>query len=324
MTRDLLPVEHVDPVPLLEPTLNRMARFAEASTSMNTKRAYRGDWKVFSTWCRDRGLSSMPASPETLALFLTAQAESGLKTSTIGRRMASVSQAHQLAQHASPAMDARVRVVWQGICRELGRSPEKKKALPLSDLKAIVLSCEHDLHGTRDKAMLLLGFMGAMRRSELVNLDVEDIQMEEDQGLRIRIRRSKSDQEGQGREIGIPVGKSHTTCPVLALRAYLAAAKIEGGPLFRPMHRWGSLRRTRLTPQSVAKVIKRRMKALGLDPADYGGHSLRSGFVTAAARAGVAEHAIARQSGHKSVAVLRGYIQTATLFQGNPASALDL
>lgn len=324
MTQDLLLLERFEPAPSLDSTLNRMAEFAEASSSENTKKAQRSDWSVFSTWCRDRGLSEMPACPEVLALFLTDQAESGLKSSTIGRRMASISQAHQLAGYPSPAGDARVRAVWQGICRKVGRAVAKKRALPLSDLKALVLSCEDSIQGLRDKAMLLLGFMGAMRRSELVNLDVEDIHMEEDQGVRLRIVRSKTDQQGHGREIGIPVGKSHTTCPVFALRAYLTVSKIDSGPLFRPLNRGGSLRQTRLTPQSVAKVIKRRMEALGLDPADYAGHSLRSGFVTAAARAGVAEHAIARQSGHKSVAVLRGYIQTATLFQGNPAAALDL
>lgn len=321
---DQLPVRTQEACRDLTATSERVAAYAAASISPNTRKAYRSDWAAFAAWCAERNLSPLPAQPETIALFLADQAEQGLKTSTIGRRMASLSQAHELAGHPSPTRDRRVRKVWQGICREKGCSVQKKRALALTDLKAIVAGCEDDLMGKRDKALLLLAFSGAMRRSELIGLDVEDVQVEGDNGLRVHIRRSKTDQTGAGREIGIPVGKNATTCPVLAFRAYLNAAQLTAGPVFRPLNRWGSLRQGRLTSQSVAYILKRRIKALGIDPNVYGAHSLRSGFVTSAARAGVPEHAIARQTGHRSVAVLRGYVQAATIFSDNPASALDL
>lgn len=302
----------------------RVRHFAEASVSDNTRRAYRSDWCAFELWCVEQGLNPLPAAPETVAAFLTAQADEGFKTSTIGRRMATISNAHELACHPSPLRDRRVSRVWKGICREKGRAVAKKKALGLKDLRALSLSCRDDLQGRRDKALLLLGFAAALRRSELVSLDVEDVVVEEDTGIRLTIKRSKTDQSGEGREVGIPCGKHYETCPVLAVRAYLTVSGIGEGALFRPLNRWGTLRPSRLTPQSVAKIVKKHLETLGLDAACYGGHSLRSGFVTCAARAGVPEHVIARQTGHKSVAVLRGYVQSATIFEDNPLTSMDL
>ena len=302
----------------------RVAYFAEASISDNTRRAYRSDWRQFETWCSVKGLTPLPADPSTVALFLSQEADVGRKASTIKRRMATISNAHELAGFPTPLLDRRVKSVWKGIARTLGSVPAKKKALALSDLKAIVTECGDDLVGRRDKALLLLAFSSAMRRSELVALNLEDVAIEGDTGIRLTIRASKTDQEGKGHAVGVPCGRHHTYCPVLALRAYLVAARIEKGPVFRACNRWGTLRAHRLTSQSVAQILKKRLAAIGLDPTEYGGHSLRSGFVSAAARAKVPEYAIARQSRHRSVSVLRGYIQGATLFVDNPASALDL
>jgi integrase len=196
--------------------------------------------------------------------------------------------------------------------------------MAVNDLRLLVESCGIDLVGCRDKALLLIGFFTGMRRSEIVALDVEDVSVEEDQGLRLLIRRSKTDSIGMGREVGVPVGRHAATCPVLALRAWLHASGISKGPLFRPLTRWGTVRDKRLSPYAVSVLIKKRTAALGLDPDLYAGHSLRSGMITAAARAGVAEHVIARTTNHKSIATLRGYIQSANVLKEHPAHALDL
>jgi integrase len=175
----------------------------------------------------------------------------------------------------------------------------------------------------RDRALLLLGFAGAFRRSELVSLDVEDLEFSR-AGLVVRLRRSKTDQEGQGRRIGVPRGQRAETCPLMALQAFLKAASIESGPLFRGVNRHGQLLQGRLSDRAVALVVKRRVEAVGLDPERFAGHSLRAGLATSAAAAGASERAIAKQTGHKSMAVLRRYIRDGDLFRDNAAAAVDL
>jgi integrase len=175
----------------------------------------------------------------------------------------------------------------------------------------------------RDRALLLLGFAGAFRRSELVSLDTGDVASAAD-GLVITLRRSKTDQEGQGRQVGLPFGSNPRTCPVRALRDWFTAAAIADGPIFRGVDRHGNIAVTRLTDQSVALVVKRAAAAAGLDPADYAGHSLRSGLATAAAMAGVSERSIMAQTGHKSLPVVRRYIRSGGLFRRNAAAAVGL
>ncbi|MEQ8821816.1 MAG: site-specific integrase [Sumerlaeia bacterium] len=199
----------------------------------------------------------------------------------------------------------------------------KKKAVSLTELRGLVATCESDLVGRRDRALLLIGFLGALRRSELVALNIEHVQFE-DEGLRLLIAKSKTDQEGTGREIGLPASKQSELCPVLALRAWCDTASISSGPIFRRLNRSAKPLSTPLTPHSVALIIKRRAELAGLDPSRFAGHSLRSGFCTAAARAGVPEYQIARQSGHKSMQVLRGYVQSGGVFLENAAGKLGL
>ena len=221
--------------PLMEHA-EQVSHYAESALSKNTRRGYRADWADFSTWCEARSLNSLPAAPETVASYLADRAQS-LRTSTMARRKVAISQAHELAGLHNPSKDARVRTVWQGITREHGAPPKKKKAMAVNDLRLLVGSCGGDLVGCRDKALLLIGFFTGMRRSEIVSVDVEDITVDEDKGVWLLLRRSKTDATGMGREVGVPVGRHASTCPVLALRAWLHASGISRGPLFRPLTR---------------------------------------------------------------------------------------
>src|SRR6476469_5278632 len=180
-----------------------------------------------------------------------------------------------------------------------------------------------DLPGLRDKAILLIGFAGAFRRSEIVGLQIRDVQSS-DAGLIITLRRSKTDQEGASFTKGIPIGTNTTTCPKCALEAWLQLAGITTGPIFRPVDRWGHVGNHALSSLGVARAVKRALTALELDTADYSGHSLRAGLVTAAAMAGVSERVIMQQTGHKNTEMLRRYIREGSLFRENAAAAVGL
>jgi len=280
--------------------------YASHSKSANTQRAYRSDWADFTAWCRDHHLAPLPATPATVALYLTDRAKT-CKTSTLARRVAAISQAHQAADHPSPTKAQTVRQVAAGIRRTKGTKQEGKAPTLL---------------GARDRALLLLGFAGAFRRSELVALDVADVQQTRD-GLVVTIGRSKTDQEGAGRTVGIPYGGYPQSCPVRALQDWLAAAGIAQGPLFRGLKNDGALL-GRLSDKGVARVVQRRAAAVGLDPTRYAGHSLRAGLATAAAAAGKSERAIMAQTGHKSIPMVRRYIREGDLFRENAAANLGL
>lgn len=305
--------------------LIRAAReYIQASKAENTLRAYRGDWADFSTWCEEKGLCPLPAAPETVVLYISALADAGRKTSTIRRRLASISRAHQAAGQASPTRAVAVREAWRGIARRHGTAPQGKAPILVEMLRAMVAAlAPNTLIGRRDRALLLLGFAGAFRRSELVGLDVSDIE-ETDDGLVVHLRRSKTDQEGAGRKIGIPYGSDPATCPVRALRAWLEASGIAEGPLFRPVNRHGQVGDRRLSDKAVALIVKRAAEAAGYDPARFSGHSLRAGLATAAAAAGKSERAIMEQTGHKSAAMVRRYIRDGSLFRDNAASGIGL
>ena len=233
-------------------------------------------------------------------------------------------QAHQAAGYVTPTTDAQVRLVFQGIRRTLGWAPDQKNAAITAEVRAMVETLSPtSLLGVRDRALLLVGFAGAFRRSELVSLDVADVTFGRD-GLIVQLRRSKTDQEGEGRKVGLPFGSNPLTCPVRSLRAWLESAAIARGPIFRPVDRHGNIAVTRLTDQSVALIVKRCAKAAGLDWERYAGHSLRSGLATAAAMADVSERAIMAQTGHKSLPMVRRYIRDGSLFRSNAAAAVGL
>jgi len=306
--------------------LHEAARgYMRASKAPNTVRAYRADLADFTLWCKEFGHESLPAEPTTIVLYLTALAEAGAKASTIQRRLSALSQAHKLAGHdPSPTADHHVKMTMAGIRRRLGTRPEQKVAVITRELRQLLaVTPDHTLAGQRDRALLLLGFAGGFRRSELVALDVEDVEQTDD-GLRVLIRQSKTDQEGEGRQVGIPFGQHPETCPVRAVRAWRQASAISDGPLFRGVNRHDQLQDGRLTNKSVALIIKRAADRAGMDPTRYAGHSLRSGLATAAADGGASERSIMRQTGHRSVLTVRRYIRSGSLFQENAAAYVGL
>ena len=300
----------------------RARGYADEATAANTRRAYRADWRDFSAWCERNHRAALPALPETVAVYLAAQA-GRRKASTIGRRLSAIAQAHKTAGFDSPTGETAVRQVLAGIRRRHGTRQVGKEAAVTADVRAMVGTLDESLPGHRDRAILLLGFAGAFRRSELVALDADDVRRTRD-GLVVQVRRSKTDQEGAGREVGIPYGSTPATCPVRAVADWTELSGIAEGALFRPIDRHGNLRPTRLTDQSVALVVKRAATAAGLDPKIYAGHSLRSGLATAAAQAGVSERAIMEQTGHKSLPVVRRYIRRGSLFSDNAAARVGL
>jgi len=296
--------------------------YAARSRAASTIKAYRSDWRAFTAWCDRHGLVSLPAEPVTVALYLT-DAVRTLHTSTLRRRLSSIAMAHQAAGEANPCDDERVKTTWSGIRRTRGTSQHGKDPVLVADLRVMIHALPDSLAGCRDACLLLLGFAAALRRSELVALSVEDL-TETPEGLIVKVRQSKTDQEGSGREIGVPHGTNPSTCPVRALRAWRESSRIASGPLFRSIDRHGRLGESALSGRAVALIVKRASDAAGLDPTRFAGHSLRSGMATSAARAGAREAEIMSQTGHKSLTVLRRYIRRGSLFNENAASKLGL
>jgi integrase len=238
--------------------------FAAAEKSEATRRAYRSDFRIFRAWCDARGLGSMPAQQTTVARFLSAQATGGLKSSTIGRRAAAIAYAHKLAGHEPPTSAEHVKAVVRGIRRSIGCAPVRKAPATSDVVTAMLAHCRDTLAGKRDRALLALGFAGAFRRGELVALEVSDLLATAD-GYRVTIRRSKTDQDGEGQEIAIPRGCRIE--PVKAIEAWLAASGITAGPIFRPIAKGGRVLDMALSGHSAAAIVKRHAKAAGLDPA---------------------------------------------------------
>jgi site-specific recombinase XerD len=295
--------------------------YAAASRSDNTKIAYEADCRSFAVWCGERGVSALPAAPATVALYLASMADAGRKASTIARALAALSQAHKLAGYPSPRDDQGVREVLSGIRRTVGTAQTGKAPMMPEAIRTAAASGRDDLIGIRDRALLAVGFAGGFRRSALVGLDAADLAFGPD-GCTATIRRDKTDQEGAGRRIGLPYGGNPMTCPVRALRAWLDAAGITAGPVFRGVDRHGNVSAERLSDRSVANVVKDAAERAGLDAAAFSGHSLRAGLATAAAKAGKSSRSIKRSTGHKSDRILDGYVRDAELFADNAAAGL--
>ncbi len=306
----------------LDQALRAAKRYSKKSRSKATWRAYENDWRQFEAWSRKLGLETLPADPDTLAMFVATQAEAGLAPSTLNRRLAAIRLVHLGAGHASPHNALKVVEVMRGIRRDWSQPPAKKAAAIDSDIKKMVDAVDPETRkGLRDRALLLLGFAGAFRRSELVALNTWNLE-ERDEGFKVTIERSKTDQEGQGHVIAILKQPDSPYCPVQALNDWLTVAEIEQGALFRRLFRYDKIGTQRLTAQSVALVIKELAYRVGLDPAKFAGHSLRSGFLTSAARAGANVFKMADQSRHKSLDVLREYVRAEELFEDNAGKDL--
>jgi site-specific recombinase XerD len=303
----------------LQETLKRAGEFARAEKAANTRRAYQADMAIFSAWCADQSSAALPARPETVAAFLAGEADRGIRPSTISRRLAAIRYAHRLADLPPPSDDERVRAVMRGIRRSIGIARVPKMPATNDRLLAMVVARDGSRSALRDRALLLLGFAGAFRRSELVALNLNDVE-ETTEGLRVMIRRSKGDQEGAGATVAIVRGS--IACPVEALKAWLAVAKITAGPIFRRVDKADNVLPDRLTAQSVALIVKRYAACAGLDPQGFAGHSLRSGFLTSAARRGASIFKMMDQSRHRSFDTLRGYVRDAELFRDHAGAGL--
>jgi integrase len=277
---------------------DRVRNYLANARARNTIRGYRSSFHQFQLWCDAAHLNSMPATPETVAMYLSSQADQ-LATSTLAHHLAAINKAHKAAGYGSPTQDSMlVAETFKGIKRTHGTAAVQKAPILTEDLRLMLRAAGKDTRGIRDRALLLAGFAGAFRRSELVALDVSDLDFNSE-GLLISLRRSKTDQEGAGRKVAIPYGSHEETCPVRAVLSWLTEAAISAGPVFRPIRKGGAIGGTRLTGHSVAAVVKRFAVATGLDGGSFSGHSLRAGFVTSAARAGEPERRTLRSPGKR-------------------------
>jgi site-specific recombinase XerD len=311
LARTLTPASPI----LYQSELDSARAYAEQEKSAATRDAYRRDWRQFSEWCHQRRLEPLPALPETIAAYLAHMADSGLKPASIARKTAALRYAHRLAGHESPTAVESVRAVARGIRRDKGTAPDRKRPIasarsPLPCLWPCCVSAR--TRYAANVTLLALGFAGAFRRSELCALEIGDLTETAD-GLTVLIRRSKTDQEGQGQSVAIPRGR--LIRPVEALQAWLAAAEINSGPIFRPVFKGQRVMPIALTARSVANIVKGYCEAIGLDPALYAGHSLRAGYITSAAESGAQSFRIADHSRHKSLEMLRTYVRHVEAFR---------
>jgi site-specific recombinase XerD len=299
-------------------------KYTLKAKSENTKRAYRADLFHFADFCAGRNLSALPASPGTVASYLAAMADERFKPATMSRRLAAISKAHSAAGFDRPSSMhyTIVAETWGGIKRTLGTAQTPKAAATIEYLKRMLPQVPVTLPAVRDRAVLLLGFAAALRRSELAALAVEDIKFVPE-GLVVTIRASKTDQEKTGQQVAVALGQSAETCPARCLRAWMRAGHIETGFLFRSIDRWGHIRDA-LSGKTVALLVKKYAERAGLDPAVFSGHSLRAGLATSAAMAGAGERQIMRQTRHKSEAMVRRYVRDANLFSQNVSGIVGL
>ena len=319
---DLVPAAGESSIVASQPDTERAREFIQASKAESTLRGYRADWREFYTWCGDQHICPLPASPEAVAAYI-ADCAARLKVGSIQRRLNAIAEAHKAMGIDSPTHHAMVVNTIKGIRRTRGTAPAQKAPALTEDIRAMVDATDAGIIGARDRALILAGFASAFRRSELVGLDVDDCIFGKD-GLSVTLRRSKTDQIGVGRKIGIPYGANPTTCPVRVVQSWIEQAGITSGPLFRSISRHGRVQPGRLSGIDVARVVKKLADRAGLDPAKYAGHSLRAGHATSAAIAGASERSIMNQTGHRSVQMVRRYIRDGSLFRENSAGKLGL
>ena len=296
--------------------------FAAASRAPRTRDAYRLQWSTFTSWAASRGLDTLPASPSTVAAFLVSRVDAGWKVASIALSLTAIGSAHRAAGLGSPASHPAVAATWQGIRRTLGTAQRRAAPAAVDELRAMVGALEGQRAGAvRDRALLLVGFAGAFRRSELVALDVSDVSFRAE-GVVLTVRRSKTDQEGAGADVAIAGGDHEATCPVRALRSWLEL-RGEGGALFVSVDRYGR-HGERLDGGDVSRIVKRTAQRAGLDAARYSGHSLRAGLATAAARQGRGDRSIMRQGRWASRTMVDRYVRDASLFNDNASAGIGL
>jgi len=292
-----------------------------------TRKAYLSDFAHFAAWCKRRLIVPLPAEPAAVWLYLTALAEAeggGYKVATLERRLSAIKWVHEAGGRPSPTAHTEIRELMAGIRRKHGARPSKVDPLSTGQLAAIVAGLDlGGLAGLRDRALLLLGYAGAFRRSELVGLERGHLTRVAD-GYLARLVRGKDDQEGLGRDVGVPAFPGAPLCPVAAVDAWLAAAGISEGPVFRRVTRYQTVGGKALSGAAVALIVKRAAVAAGIPADKLAGHSLRAGHATTAAQNGAPDRTIMRQTGHKRVETLDGYVRPATVFKDNSAAYLGL
>lgn len=316
----------------LRETAERARRYFRSARAPATVAAYATDLADFTTWCEVEagGLSTLPASSETVALYISDLAGRGMKASTITRRLTAISVYHKSQGLPSPTDDERVKSILKGIRREHGSYQEGAAPLLTPTIKRMILATRESAEteaqkkaAVRDAALLLIGYAGAFRRSEISSLRTEDVEFVED-GVRVLLRRSKTDQEGRGKVRGIPHGGHPETCPVRNLRRWMELLGEEEGPLFRPVDRHGNIKGSALSGRSVCEIVKKRAQGAGLNRDRYSGHSLRAGLATAASAAGVSQKSIMDQGDWRSVQTVMRYVREGTLFKNNAAASVGL
>ena len=290
------------------------------SKSLNTVRAYKSDFEDFSLFCAKNGFNNLPSEPKVVSLYLTYLSSRDSKISTIKRRIVSIGVIHKMKGHYLDTKHPVIIENLMGIRRRKGTIQKGKKPLLINNLKIIIDVIDKelipDLKKLRNKALLLLGFSGGFRRKELVSLNIEDAEFVFE-GLKITLKKSKTDQFGEGFAKGIPHFENSIYCPVTSLKRWINLSKIKKGPIFVRFTKGSKITNTRLTDQSVALIIKEYLLKAGIDNKNYSGHSLRSGFATSAAEAGAEERSIMAITGHKSTEMVRRYIKEANLFKNN-------
>ena len=299
----------------------------KSSKALNTVRAYKSDFKDFGIFCSQNGFKSLPSEPKIVSLYLTNLSIKDIKLSTLKRRLVSIGVIHKLKGHYLDTKHPSIIENILGIKRRKGSIQKGKKPILINNLKRIINVIDQQdkekIKKLRDRSIILIGFSGGFRRNEIVALDHEDLDFVSE-GLKINIRRSKTDQFGEGFTKALPYFDNSQYCPVESLKKWIEISKITSGPMFRRFSKGSKLSNNRLTDQTVALLIKEYLKLAGIDCKNYSGHSLRSGFATTAAESGAEERSIMAMTGHKSTEMVRRYIKEANLFKNNALSKIKI
>ena len=299
----------------------------QSSKADNTVRAYKSDFKDFGLFCAQNGFISLPSEPKIVSLYLTYLSTKEAKMSTLKRRLVSIGVIHKLKGHYLDTKHPAIIENLMGIKRRKGSIQKGKKPILISHLKELINVIDdqknENIKKLRDRSIILIGFSGGFRRNEIVSLDYDDLDFVEE-GLKIQIKRSKTDQFGEGSLKALPYFDNSKYCPVISLKNWLEISKIKSGALFRRFVKGSKLSENRLTDQTVALLIKEYLELAGIDSKNYSGHSLRSGFATSAAESGAEERSIMAMTGHKSSEMVRRYIKEANLFKNNALNKMKI
>ena len=299
----------------------------QSSRAKNTIRAYKSDFKDFGLFCTQNGFKSLPSEPKIISLYLTQLSTKDVKISTIKRRLVSIGVIHKLKGYYLDTKHPLILENLMGIKRRKGSIQNGKKPLLINNLKRLIDAIDQQkkeqIKIFRDRTIILIGFSGGFRRNEIVSLDYDDLDFVEE-GLKINVKRSKTDQFGEGSTKGLPYFDNSQYCPVLSIKKWIEISKINSGALFRRFTKGSNLSEKRLTDQTVALLIKEYLDLAGINSKNYSGHSLRSGFATTAAEAGAEERTIMAMTGHKSTEMVRRYIKDANLFKNNALNKIKI